>query len=452
MKKKLPPMLIIIIGFIIIIFVGAFFLYLPISQEGEGLSFFDSLFISTSAVCITGLSPVTNLSACLSPFGKVVIAVLIQIGGLGFVTVAIFILTMLGAKIGPTERYLIKDALNQNSAKGVVKLVKDIIIMTLIIEVVGAMINMIVFMPMYKIGEAIGVSFFHSLSSFNSAGFEIFGPGVGMQDPRLANNILLNINTSILVFLGGLGFIVIRDLIINKRWSALSIHSKIVIKVSGLLVVGGAVLLILGNIKNPDFKWYQAIFMSINSRTSGFSVVSLQSINSISMFVITILMLIGASPSSTGGGIKTTTFYTMIRSISSFSKGKRTTTYGKLISEESKNKAFLITVFAVTIVFVGAIGLLFLETAFGHNLTTGSDTEAELTIGKALFEVASAFSTTGYTIGVTPKLHGSSQTLLALIMFIGRLGPLTVLSIWNRRWNIVAKDEIKLIEEKILIG
>ena len=450
--KRLSPMLKIIIGFIILIFIGALILFLPISQQNEGLSFLDSFFVSTSAICITGLSPVSNLSNVLSGFGKVVLTILIQIGGLGFVTVAVFILSMIGAKIGPVERYLVKDALNQNTSKGMIRLVRDIVIITLIIEVVGAIINLFVFMPIYDVGKAIGISVFHAISAFNSAGFDIIGDGNSLRSPELAGNILLNINTSLLVFLGGLGFIVIRDIITNKRWRKLSIHSKIVIKVSIALIVVGSIALFLTEFNNPEFKWYQAIFQSINTRTSGFSTVNLQTINSISMFIIIVLMLIGASPSSTGGGIKTTTFYVVIKTFISYAKGKRTTTYERSIGNETKLKAFLIVVFAVGVIAIGSITILSLEMAFGSEITTGTDMAAELTIGNALFEVTSAFATTGYSLGVTPRLHGSSQIILCFIMFIGRLGPLTVLSVWNKKWNIEAKDSINLIEEKILIG
>lgn len=301
-------------SFLGIIIIGVFLFKLPIStQTGQALSWVDSIFLSTSAVCVTGLSTIPDLSSTLSVFGKVVLASLIQIGGIGIVTIAIYVLIVLGIKIGVTERYVIKEALNQHSLSGVVRLVKSIIITTLIIEFVGMIINFIVFIQDFSFWRALGISAFHSISSFNNAGFDI----LGSSSLQVYNsNLLLNFNTMILIVIGGIGFIVIRDILSKRKWSALSLYSKIVIKATLFLIVTGTLIIKLFEYHNVS--WLEALFQSITTRTAGFSTIDMNLFSFSTLTVIMIFMFIGASPNSTGGGIKTTTFYIMFRSIVSF--------------------------------------------------------------------------------------------------------------------------------------
>lgn len=439
-KKKLSPAIIIVISFITVIIIGAFLLLLPLSVvDGEKLNLVDALFISTSSVCVTGLVPIGNIGTTFTAFGKTIIAILIQIGGLGSVTVTIFVLTVLGKKIGISERYLIKEALNQNSASGLVKLIKRIVIITFIIEFIGFIINFIVFRADYSFWQAVGISAFHAISSFNNCGFDILGLNKDLV--YYSNNFLLNINTSLLIILGGLGFTVIYDFLTKWRWHKLTIHSKIVIKMSFILIITGAVLLKL--YEKNNITWIQAIFTSVSSRTAGFSTVNLTSFKTISLLLLIAFMFIGASPVSTGGGIKTTTLYTMGKSIISFSKGKKTLTYNRSISEETKLKAFTLTVIAVSAVFFLMATLLIIEE---------NNPNYEATLINILFESTSAFGTVGLTLGITPHLYPLSKLIVSLMMMFGRIGPFTIFGLWNRNWVTSDKNSIEYIPEKLIIG
>jgi len=440
-KRKMTPLAITVMSFLGIIVVGVFLLKLPISTKtGQALSWFDSIFLSTSAVCVTGLSPIPDLAATLSVFGKVVLALLIQIGGIGIVTIAIYVLIVLGIKIGVTERYIIKEALNQHSLSGVVRLVKSIIITTLIIEFVGMWINLIVFIqvPDYNFWQALGVSAFHSISSFNNAGFDILGSN-SLQN--FNGNILLNINTMVLIVIGGLGFIVIRDILSKKKWSGLSLYSKIVIKATLFLIVSGTLIIKLFEYNNVT--WLEALFQSITTRTAGFSTVGMGSLSYSTLMVIMVFMFIGASPNSTGGGIKTTTFYIMFRSIVSFLKGKPTIINNRRIGSESRTKAFTLAGLALTSIIVIFVILTRIE---------ANNPSPDVNFLTMLFETFSAFGTVGLSMGITPLLMPASKIILSLLMFLGRLGPITIFGIMNKNWGHPQVSNVEYATERIIIG
>jgi len=436
-KRKITPLAIIALSFLGIILVGVFLLKLPIStQTDKALSWVDSIFLSTSAVCVTGLSTISDISMTLSVFGKVVLALLIQIGGIGIVTIAIYVLVVLGIKIGVTERYIIKEALNQHSLSGVVRLVKSIIITTLIIEFVGMAINFIVFIQDFSFWKALGVSAFHSISSFNNAGFDILGSS-SMQ--AYSGNILLNINTMLMIIVGGIGFIVIRDILAKKKWATLSLYSKIVLKTTLFLIVTGS--LIIKFFEYSNVTWLQAIFQSITTRTAGFSTVDMNMFSYSTLIVIMIFMFIGASPNSTGGGIKTTTFYIMFRSIISFLKGKPIIINNRRIGSESRTKAFTLAGLAFSSIVVVFIVLTLIEA-----------NNPDMSFLKMLFETFSAFGTVGLSMGITPSLLPASKVLLSFLMFLGRLGPITIFGLMNKNWGVPQVSNIEYATEKIIIG
>lgn len=436
-KRKITPLAIIALSFLGIIVIGVFLLKLPIStQTDEALSWVDSIFLSTSAVCVTGLSTISDISMTLSVFGKVVLALLIQIGGIGIVTIAIYVLVVLGIKIGVTERYIIKEALNQHSLSGVVRLVKSIIITTLIIEFVGMAINFIVFIQDFAFWKALGVSAFHSISSFNNAGFDILGSS-SMQ--AYSGNVLLNINTMLMIIVGGIGFIVIRDILAKKKWASLSLYSKIVLKTTLFLIVSGSLIIKLFEYSNVT--WLEAIFQSVTTRTAGFSTVNMNMFSYSTLVVIMVFMFIGASPNSTGGGIKTTTFYIMFRSIISFLKGKPIIINNRRIGSESRTKAFTLAGLALTSIVVVFIVLTRIEA-----------NNPEMSFLKMLFETFSAFGTVGLSMGITPSLQAASKVLLSFLMFLGRLGPITIFGIMNKNWGVPQVSNIEYATEKIIIG
>jgi trk system potassium uptake protein TrkH len=438
-KRGLTPLGIIALSFLGIIVIGIFILKLPIStQTEESLSWFDSIFISTSAVCVTGLSTIPDLSITLSVFGKVILALLIQIGGIGIVTIAIYVLIVLGIKIGVTERYIIKEALNQHSLSGVVRLVKSIVITTLIIEVFGMMVNFIVFIQDFAFWKALGLSAFHSISSFNNAGFDILGSA---SLENYSTNVLLNINTMLLVVVGGIGFIVIRDVLAKKKWSALSLYSKIVLKTTLFLIVFGALFIKVFEWANVT--WLEAIFQSITTRTAGFSTVDISLFSYSTLIVIMVMMFIGASPNSTGGGVKTTTLYIIFKSIASFLKGKPTIINKRKVDNGTRTKAFTLVILALFSIFVVFVLLSKIE---------ANNPDYEMTFLKMLFETFSAFGTVGLSMGITPYLMPVSKVLLSILMFLGRLGPITIFGIMNKNWGHPPVSPVVYPPVKVIIG
>ena len=439
-KRKISPLAVVALSFAGIILFGTILLKLPIStKEGlDALSWVDSLFTSASAVCVTGLSTIPNIAETLSIFGKIVLAVLIQIGGLGIVTLAIYVLVVLGIRIGVTERYVLKEALNQHHLGGMIKLVRSIIFTTLIIEGFGFIINFIVFIQDFSFINALGHAAFHTISSFNNAGFDILG-ATSLQN--YSNNLLLNINTMVMIVIGGIGFIVIRDIIEKKSWKNLSLYSKIVLKTTFLLIVIGTLVIKLFEYENVS--WLEAVFTSVTTRTAGFSTVNISTFSYTTLVVIMIFMFVGASPNSTGGGIKTTTLYVMFKSITSFLTGKQFITHKRKIEDQNKNKAFVLAILAFSVTIFMFIIVSLIE---------AKNTNYNMTFLEVLFETFSAFGTVGLSMGITPYLLPGSKVLLSLLMFIGRLGPITIFGIMNKNWGHPEISHINYAVEKILVG
>ncbi|WP_035375749.1 TrkH family potassium uptake protein [Haploplasma axanthum] len=430
MKKKVSPFIIIPLSFFTIIVIGTILLALPISTKDKGLDIADAFFISTSSVTITGLSTISNLANTLSLFGKIVLLLLIQIGGLSVITISVFFMSVIGVKIGIDNRLLVKETLNQKSLSGIVRLVKKTIKYTFIVEGIGFVINMIVFRNL-PFGDNFLISLFHSVSAFNNAGLDLLGD-TSLQ--LYSNNVLLNVNTSLLIIFGGIGFIVVDDIMDKKSLRKLSIHSKIVLKMNILLWIFGVLTIKISEGNSVTFM--QSVFMSVSSRTAGFSSIDMSVLKTITLLIISFLMFVGASPASSGGGIKVTTLYTLIKSIMSYITGRKTITSNRYISEETKYKAFILFSASSIIVATGIV----LLTIFDN-----------LELAASLIEVVSAFSNTGLSVGVTPTLSIASKVILALIMFIGRSGVLTTLMMFNKDWY-KKKRNVEYIEEKLLIG
>lgn len=332
--KKIKPSRIIVLGFLMVILLGTILLMLPISiNEGKNVSFIDALFTSTSAVCVTGLIAIDTADT-FTIFGRTVVALLIQIGGLGVTSVGVGFIMLMKRKIGIKERTLIKESMNLDSLKGVVKLVKSILLMTLIFESIGVILSYVVFSKDYSPLDALGISLFHSVAAFNNSGFDILG---GLQNLiPYQNNILLNLTTCGLIIFGGIGFLVIKEIIEVKSFKKFTLHTKIVIIMTAILLIVGTILLKL----TENISWLGAFFFSTSARTAGFSTYPLSSFTNAGLFVIIILMFIGASPGSTGGGIKTTTLFTLYKSIYSTSTNKHCIAFKRKIPLAVILKAF----------------------------------------------------------------------------------------------------------------
>ncbi|ETI88283.1 MAG: Cation transport protein [Clostridium butyricum DORA_1] len=426
--KHISPGRLIVLGFFMVIMIGAFLLMSPFSRRsGVDVSFVDALFTSTSAVCVTGLIAIDTADT-FNLFGKTVVAMLIQIGGLGVTSIGVGLILLIGRNVGIKQRMLVKEALNLTSMKGIVKLIKAVIIMTISFEIVGAILSYIVFSKDYKPLDAVGISIFHSIAAFNNSGFDILGNFQNLSSYR--DNILLNLVTCGLIIFGGLGFLTIKEIIEKHSFEKFSLHTKIVITMTGSLLIVGTVLLKF----TENISWLTAFFYSTSARTAGFSTAPLSGFTSAGLFTLVILMFIGASPGSTGGGIKTTTFFAIIKNVYSASTNKHCVAFKRELSKNTIAKASIIATLSLTLVVVDTFILSIIEPEFSFM--------------QILFEVTSAFGTVGLSTGITPSLSDLSKLIITLTMFIGRLGPLTMATIWTFK----PTSHVHYLEEDITIG
>ena len=441
-KDYLNPPKILVLGFAIVILIGAFLLTLPIATEdGKGLSFLNALFTATSATCVTGLV-VVDTGNTFSLFGELVIISLIQIGGLGFMTFATFIFLLLGKKISLKERLLLKEAFNNESLSGMVRLVKRILIFTAVIEITGGIILGIRFSFDMPIGKAFYYGFFHSISNFNNAGFDLMGNFNSLtgyvDDPTVVLTICA------LITIGGLGFIVLNELYDYRNTHRLSVHSKIVLTMTCILTLGGTLLILLfesGNPKtsgplSPIGKVLGALFQAVTSRTAGANTLPIGDLTQSTLLLIIFLMFIGAGSGSTAGGIKISTFSVLLATAWAQIKGKEDVVlFKRRIVTETILKAFTVALSGFLIVITVTMLLTLTET--GHNFIM------------YLFEATSAFGTVGLSMGLTPELSSLGRIVIILTMFAGRLGPLTIaFAITKRR----KPEAVRQPKGNIMIG
>jgi trk system potassium uptake protein TrkH len=420
-----------IIGFATIIFLGAILLFLPISHQADKtISLVDSFFISFSAVCVTGLAPL-DIGGTLSVFGSVVLAILIQLGGIGFASFALFFIMMITNNVSFSNTQLARESLNSLPGFDIKYLVRTVIITSLSCEIIGTYLSYLVFRDYYPFSQALGISIFHSISSFNNAGFDLLGNFQGLVPYQ--NNILLNLTTSFLIIIGGLGFFVIYDLASTrfKKNKKLRFHTKIVLSMTSTLLILGTIGFYFSE---GNITLMQAFFQSVTARTAGFNTIDISSIHNASIIMMIVLMFIGASPGSTGGGIKTTTTFTILLAIYRIPQHKPVKAFYRKIEDESIIKAFMVSTFAILAVLT-ASGIIF--SIEGTNFS----------FVEVLFECVSAFATVGLSMGITTALSASSKIFIMMLMFIGRLGPLTIAFSW-KRYN----KRIEYVEENILIG
>lgn len=427
--KKQPPVRIIALGFALVILLGSVLLILPCSvKEGVKLHYIDSLYTSTSAVCVTGLIAV-DAGDTFTPLGQFFLALLIQIGGLGVTAVGAGIILAMGKKVDLKGRNLVKEAMNLDSGKGIVTFVKSIFLTTLIFESAGAVLSFFVFSQDYPPLRAIGISLFHSVAAFNNSGFDILGNLQNLIPYQ--DNVLLNIVTCGLIFFGGIGFLVIRELWDKKlHWKSLSMHAKVVLSVSGVLIIAGTILLKL----TEEISWLGAFFCSVSARTAGFSTYPLGNFSTAGLLLVTALMFIGASSGSTGGGIKTSTFFVLLQGIKSAATNRGEKAFHYAVPADAFRRASVITLLAAFVVLSGTFCMTIME--------------PELPLRDILFEITSAFGTVGLSTGITPDLGMDSKLLSILIMYIGRLGPLTIASLWY----FTKGERVSFPEGNIVIG
>lgn len=429
--KRQSPARIIAFGFAFVILLGSLLLILPCSvKDGVNLSYIDALYTSTSAVCVTGLVTV-DIADTFTPLGQFFVAMLIQIGGLGVASIGAGLILLVRRKMDLKGRNLIKEAMNLDSGKGVVRFIRDVFMATLVFELVGAALSFTVFIRDYPFPKALGLSLFHSIATFNNSGFDIFG---NMQSlSAYKDNVMLNIVTMFLIFFGGIGFLVIKELWTKKfNFKKLSMHAKVVLSVSGVLLVLGTLLIKLT--EGNNITWLGAIFTSFSSRTAGFATFSLDGFSKAGLLAIMIFMFIGASPGSTGGGIKTTTLFVIFKGIFSAATNKNEKAFRYAIPKDAFKKAAVIAFLALSAIIASSLLISIFEP--GMSLTS------------ILFEMTSAFATVGLSTGITPLLSTGSKIVSIFMMYMGRLGPLTIASMWY----FSRGENIRFPEGNIAIG
>lgn len=418
------PYKVISLLFLSVILVASILLCLPISLvDGVELSFVDALFTSTSALCVTGLNTI-DFANTFSLFGLSIIAILIQLGGLGIICMSVLVFIALGQKIGLQHRILLKNSFNLNSIKGIVKFVLGVFKVTLVIEMIGALLLFIHYVSNYGILQSAGMSLFHSISAFNNAGFDIVSKYGGFD-------LFTKIITMVLIVLGGLGFLVTLEIVDKrKNLNKLSLQAKIVLFTTIALLLWGTI----GYKLTTDLSLFDSLFLSVSTRTAGFSYFNLGNISNAGYLLSILLMFIGASPNSTGGGIKTVTFFVLMLAIYCISRSRNYEVYKRGISKDTVNKSLVILLMGILVIFVGT----FLITVF----------DPMLPIRDVFFETTSAFATVGLSLGITSMFSTASKIVLCFIMFIGRVGILTLLSIWLTE----DKRKVKYPEENIIVG
>lgn len=435
---KLRASLIIVLSFLLVILTGTLLLSLPISSaDGSVTKFVDAFFTANSATCVTGLACL-DTGTYFSLFGKLVILGLIQIGGLGYMTFSTFFMVLFKKKLFITEKLIAQEALNVYSAKEVVNILKKIIAIVFTIEVAGAAVLFLRWLPEMGVKKALFFGVFHSISAFCNAGFSLPAHFASLTAYR--GDIIVNLTITTLIILGGLGFLVITDLVLNKRFS---LQSKIVVGTTLFLIALGSVLIFAIEFNNQATlgmmgsleKIMVSYFQSVTARTGGFNTIAIAQMKDASHLVLMGLMFIGASPGGTGGGIKTTTFMLIVATIwAALRESKNTIMFERRIPPETVRKAFAIFFLAVSLIALGIFAVNGLE---------------DLPLKAIAFEVFSAFGTVGLSLGITPFLSDAGKVIIVLVMFIGRVGTLSLLMALASGYK---RTDIKYPKEGISIG
>ncbi len=433
--------LVIIMSFAGLIGAGTLLLMMPFSTVSGSIAFENALFTATSAVTVTGLV-VVDTSAYFTIAGKTVIMILLQLGGLGFMTFSIFTILLMSKSVSLRRKSFIENTFTAGKYKNVNDLIKKIVTMTFAIEFLGALLLYFQFTKLSG-GSRVFASIFHSISAFCNAGFSIFTNN--LEDYR--SHFGINITVMMLIILGGAGFLVLNEVLLLlkrkiKSFSKFSLHTKLVIINTIILVFAGGVVIFLEELVNPantlpfGTKLLSSFFHSVSARTAGFNTVNLKVFSYPAIFLLVILMFIGASPGSTGGGVKTTAFSVVINYLRSSLKGRdKIEVFYRQVPAKTGEKAFIMIIFS----FIIISGLFFVLTTF----------QPGFQFIDLLFETVSAFGTVGFSLGVTPRLVLPAKLVIIVTMFIGRIGPLTLL-------YAISKKESGAVysypEENIMIG
>ena len=412
-RPKLPPPAVLALFYLGLIVSGAVLLLLPISHHGD-VGVREALFTATSAVTVTGLVLV-DTGAAFTAFGQGVIAMLIQLGGLGLMTFAVLVFLALGIPVGMPHRLILREDLNQTSMSKLTSLARHVLKVSVLCEGIGAALLCLVFVPEFGL-SGIWQAVFHAVSAFNNAGFALFPDSLS----RYVGNPLVNMTIPALFMLGGLGFIVLADLHEKRRWQGLTLHSKLMLFGTLILTVWGVLMVALlewtnpatlGPLPLPDRLW-AAWFQGVTPRTAGFNTVDIGGMHDSTALVTMLLMLVGAGPTSTAGGIKVTTLFVLLLATVAFFRRQQTLhAFGRSLGLEEVLKVMALTTLSLLLVLSGIFLISISHDGDFLDLT---------------FEVTSAFGTVGLSRGATAQLDGVGLAVIMAIMFVGRVGPLTI--------------------------
>ncbi len=439
--KPLNPARVMALGFMGFILSGSLLLTLPPMTVGNEIAYIDALYTAASAVCVTGLV-VVDTGTFYTPLGQAVIMILIFCGSLGFMTMATLIFVFLGRKISLRDRLLVKEALNQDSVAGLVRLVLTVVKMAVAFILLGTITMCFRFIPQLGFGRGLFVALFHSISAFGNAGFDLMGDFNSLS--LFPTDYLVNGTIMALFIIGGLGFTVILELARHFRHhERISLHSHLVLIITAVLLVSGTIIILILEHNNPNTmgslstggKIFTALFTAATPRTAGFNVLNTATLTYPTVLILMAFMFIGASPTSTGGGVKTTTFGIVFFTFVNMIRGRQEpVVFSRVFSLNQIMKAVSIMSAAVGLIFIATFIMAIFE---DHEFSA------------LLFEAFSAFGTVGLSRGITPDLTNPSKVALILTMFGGRIGPLTLLLALAKRKQV---DVLHYPEEQILIG
>ena len=446
-RRKMTTAQILILGFLCVILIGASLLHLPISsRSGASVPFADCVFTAVSATCVTGLV-VTDTALTWSGFGQAVILLMIQIGGLGFMTLAVMLSNLMRRRVSARERVILANSYNLISFDGLMPFVRRIFGGTLLIELCGAVALFFRFIPLYGWGKGIWCSVFHSVSAFCNAGFDLMGEesGAFTSLTSFARDPLVNMTVMLLIMIGGIGFVVWDDMLYYvKERRRFSVYTKLVLTVSAILWIGGALIVAIPEWNNPATlgmmspgeKIMASLFQSVTFRTAGFNTISLGDMHTLPKLASVLIMFVGGASGSTAGGVKVGTVGILVYAAVLHACGrKHITVFRRTVPSEDVIRAFTVVTVQFLVTVIGALFLI----GDGAELMT------------ALFETFSASATVGLSLGLTPTLSSASKVVVMILMFFGRVGILTIATLLSDK-EVREKNQMQYADTHLMIG
>lgn len=440
-RKEIRPIRILPLGFLLVIVIGTLLLMLPVSTRSGHIYLFDAVFTATSASCVTGLTVVDTYSY-FSNFGHVVILMLIQVGGLGFMTMTTFLFMVMRRRMSLRSRVILKEAMGEENLMSAQKMMRAAVLYTFSIEGAGALLLAIRFVPRFGWGKGLWYSLFHSVSAFCNAGFDLLGAEGSLQ--FYVEDPLVNLTVMLLIVLGGLGFVVIHNLLCYRQYRRLTLQTRIVLCATGFFIGAGAVLFFVFEYNNPATmgslstggKIWASLFQSVTCRTAGFFSMDQAGLRQASKLLACIWMLVGAAPGGTAGGMKVTTVMVIVLTIRSFCRGQETVqVFGRRLELSTVRRALCLLIFALLIVLAAMLVV--------------SMADPQLNMLDIAYELCSALATVGLSNGVTASGSMFTKAILCILMYFGRVGLLTLVASLGRK---EASGAIQYPTGNIMIG